>query len=81
MGFSFKFRIFRHIRIIDDKGYRNISIKDAKPLTEQVNYFLSSIKKNRISINDGKSALKITKILELAQKSLKTGLKIKINKL
>ncbi|MBI4451977.1 Gfo/Idh/MocA family oxidoreductase [Candidatus Woesearchaeota archaeon] len=67
--------------MIDDKGYKGIPIGDSKPLTEQVKYFLNLIKTKNDPQNNLKSGLRVTKILELAQNSLKTGAAIKINKL
>jgi len=66
---------------INDKSSKNIPIKNSKPLAEQVKYFLNIIKTGKDPQNNLKSALRITKILEMAQESLKTGLIVKINKL
>tara|TARA_B100000315_G_scaffold114472_1_gene104912 strand:- start:233 stop:1243 length:1011 start_codon:yes stop_codon:yes gene_type:complete len=64
--------------IIDDKGYQAIDIKNNKPLTEQLKHFLDCINKNKASINKGEDALRVTRILELAQKSLDKGVSVKI---
>ena len=60
---------------------RNVHIENFKPLTAQIEYFLNCVRSNKIKINGGKAALDVTKILELAQKSLRNGVKIKIGRL
>ena len=67
--------------IIDGKGYRSVQIEDSRPLTEQMKFFINCIKNNKIPKENIKNAVKITKILELAQKSLKTNSRVKVNKL
>jgi predicted dehydrogenase len=59
--------------IIDDKGIFLVKFKDKKPLNEQVKYFLSGIEKGSIKINNPIHSIKITKVLEAAQISLKRG--------
>ena len=54
----------------NDKGYYAPEFKDAKPLTEQLKHFLDCIENNKIPLTDGEEALKVTKVLEAAQKSM-----------
>ena len=51
--------------------YENIKIGNEKPLTEQITHFLTCAEKNIIQKNN--DAIKIARILESAEKSLKTG--------
>ena len=56
--------------VIQDKGYKTQKFSAAKPLTEQLKHFLECIEKNKTPLTGGDEALKVTKILELAQHSL-----------
>ncbi len=65
--------------LIQDKGYIAPKVKDSKPLTEQLKHFLYCIKKNKIPLTDGHEALKVVKVLEAAQMSLKNdGLMVEV---
>jgi len=46
-------------------------LSNSKPLTEQLRHFLNCIENNKIPLTDGMEALKVTTVLEAAQKSLK----------
>lgn len=65
--------------IIDDKRYKSPNIGNTMPLTGQLKHFLDCIENNKTPINDGKHALRITKILELAQESLNKGSRVKVS--
>ena len=64
--------------IIEDKGHQAIDIEDAKPLAQQLSYFLACINQNKIEINDAENALKITKIIEFGQDSLRKSKSVRI---
>lgn len=55
---------------IKDKGCYAPEFRDAKPLTEQLKHFLDCIENNKTPLTGGEEALKVTKVLEAAQKSL-----------
>jgi len=57
--------------VIEDKGYNAPEIKDAKPLTQQLRHYLDCIENNKKPLTDGHEALKVVRILEYAQQSLK----------
>tara|TARA_Y100000310_G_scaffold202413_1_gene202577 strand:+ start:15078 stop:16034 length:957 start_codon:yes stop_codon:yes gene_type:complete len=50
-----------------------------KPLTNQLNHFIECIKNNKKPLTDGEHTLKVTKILESAQKSLELNKPIDLN--
>lgn len=67
--------------VMEDNGYETPKLSDAKPLTEQLKHFLYCIQNNKIPLTGGQEALKVTKVLESAQKSLRNqGKPIKITK-
>ncbi|MBI2541609.1 Gfo/Idh/MocA family oxidoreductase [Candidatus Woesearchaeota archaeon] len=64
---------------IKDKGFKVPKISNARPLTEELKHFLDCIEKNMIPITGGEQALKVTKVLEAAQKSLnRNGQPVKV---
>ena len=64
--------------ITEDRGCEAVKLNDSRPLAEQARHFLDCIENNKTPINDGKAALRVTKIIESAQESLKTKTTIKI---
>ena len=62
-----------HQNIIDIGDTHIPNIKQSEPLKNQAKCFLECIKNDTQPINDGNDGLNIVKILETAQKSLKTG--------
>lgn len=65
--------------VIEDKRYHVPNIEDARPLTEQLKHFLDCVENNKTPLTDGHEALKVVKILECAQKSLKqNGLVVEV---
>mgnify|MGYP001609435024 CR=1 FL=1 len=58
---------------LTDNKTRKIHIKPDKPLTEELKHFLYCIENSKIPITDGYEALQVTKVLEAADKSLKSG--------
>lgn len=48
----------------------NIPISSSRPLTNELIHFIDCIKNNKKPLTDGNEALKVTKVLEAAQKSL-----------
>jgi len=64
-----------------DKEYLAVDIEDTKPLTVQLKHFLECIQNNKEPLTGGDEALKVVKVLECAEKSLKNnGLTIKVPK-
>lgn len=56
-------------------------ISSSKPLTEELRHFLDCIENDKTPLTDGNEALKVTRVLESAQKSLRNkGKRIKITK-
>ena len=74
-------KLFNKKIIIDGKGAKKIPISDSKPLAGQIKYFLNLVKTGNDYRGSLKLALKTTKILEMAQKSLKSGKEVKISNL
>ena len=67
--------------VMRDKGYLAVNIEDTKPLTVQLKHFLDCIQNNKDPLTSGKEALEVVKVLECAEKSLKSdGLTIKVPK-
>jgi len=64
--------------VTEDNGCEAVKITEAKPLAEQVKHFLYCIENKKIPINDGNAALKVTKIIECAEESMKKGSAIKL---
>lgn len=55
-------------------------IVNKEPLKEELNHFISCIKKNKNPITDGKNGLEVVQLLEAAQKSLRSQSRVvKIN--
>lgn len=67
-------RIPKGKAVIPNKGYgaqyTSPKLSSAKPLTEQLKHFLYCIENGKTPLTDGNEALKVTKVLEFAQKSL-----------
>jgi len=61
------------------KEHKTQIIDDAKPLTEQIKHFLDCIKENKTPLTGPAQALHVTKVLEAAEKSLKTGLPVELS--
>ncbi len=53
-----------------DMPYTSPKLSGARPLTVQLSHFLHCIEAGEVPLTDGKEALKVTKVLEAAQKSL-----------
>lgn len=56
---------------IKDKGFKAPKLGNARPLTEELRHFLECIAKSQKPIADGEEALKVTKVLEAAERSLR----------
>ncbi|MFH1996610.1 MAG: Gfo/Idh/MocA family oxidoreductase, partial [Candidatus Omnitrophota bacterium] len=52
-------------------------IEQSEPLKTQAEHFLECIEKKRNPLTDGESSLKVVKVLEAAERSLKTGRAVK----
>lgn len=66
-------------KIAIGRGFKAAELKDARPLTEQLSHFLYCIEKNKEPLTGAEEALNVTKVLEVAEKSLKmNGLPIKV---
>lgn len=64
-----------------DGEYQAVDIEDTKPLTVQLKHFLECIQNNKEPLTSGDEALKVVKVLEYAEKSLKNnGLMVKVPK-
>lgn len=63
-------RLKYYPRGINKKRHTAPKIEIAKPLTLQLKHFLDCIENNKSPLTDGNEALKVTKVLESAQKSL-----------
>ena len=57
--------------MIKDRGFKAPKLSKARPLTLEIKHFLECISKNRKPIVDGEEALKVTKVLEAAEQSLR----------
>jgi len=65
--------------IIDNKTYQNIKINEIKPLTEQLKHFLDCIMDGKEPLTGGDHAIKVIKVLESAQKSMKNkGVRVEV---
>jgi UDP-2-acetamido-3-amino-2,3-dideoxy-glucuronate N-acetyltransferase len=60
-----------NIPVAQKAEYRVIPFKKTEPLREELNHFLDCIKFRRNPLTDGKEGLRVLKILEAAEKSLK----------
>lgn len=65
----------KRLRYIDAKSgsSRDIKFGDEKPLTEQLRHFVDCVKGNRKPVSDGAEGVKVVKVLEAAEKSMKEG--------
>ncbi len=52
---------------------RDVKFKNEKPLTEQLRHFISCIEENKKPVADGTEGVKVVKVLEAAEKSMKAG--------
>lgn len=67
--------------VMEDGGHIIPKFSDAKPLTEELKHFLYCIENNKKPFTDGHHALKVTNVLEAAQKSLeKNGAIVKVKR-
>lgn len=64
--------------VIENKGCEAVKLSGSRPLAEQVKHFLDCIEHNKTPVNDGKAGLKVTKIIECAEESMKKGRAIKL---
>jgi UDP-2-acetamido-3-amino-2,3-dideoxy-glucuronate N-acetyltransferase len=61
------------------KGFKSIKIGDERPLTIEIMHFLECISKGKEPVNGGEEALKITRVLEAAEQSLrKNGTPVRV---
>ena len=57
--------------VMKDSGFRPQRISDARPLALEIKHFIECIEKNKKPVVGGEEALKVTKVLEAAEQSLK----------
>ena len=68
-----------YYNLAKNKNYPK-QIESKKPLTEQLKHFLYCIENNKRPLTDGYEALNVTKVLEAAEKSLKSKKTVSIAK-
>ncbi len=73
----------KRLRYVDAKSGRSRDVKfgSGKPLTEQLRHFVDCVERNRKPVSDGAEGVKVVKILEAAERSMKEGgkpVKIKV---
>ncbi len=52
---------------------RDVKFRDEKPLTEQLRHFIECIEENKKPLTDGTDGVRVVKVLEAAEKSIKEG--------
>ncbi len=52
---------------------RDVRFGNEKPLTEQLRHFISCIERNKKPVTDGTEGVKVVKVLEAAEKSMRAG--------
>ncbi|MDO8555669.1 MAG: Gfo/Idh/MocA family oxidoreductase [Nanoarchaeota archaeon] len=75
-----KLRYYQHAPSTDarkgrqqDTEVRIPFVSKALPMTEELKHFLECVQHGRVPLTDGRNALAVTKVLEAAQQSLKSG--------